>query len=1018
MCHGVTGRVRGVGTINFGSLNVRGIKREEDKQKLADDLQKYHVQVLAIQETHLPGSGALELKTSDGKNTYDLFYTGEEENKYHGVGIVVEQTLKPQFKTITDRICLMKTQLLVGENKERELTFISTYAHTLSNSEKHPELRERYYEELDTLINNTSNRSLLVVAGDFNAKTSSAYKQYPENLGTFGKGQVNSNGEYLLETARKNQLCLTNTLFYHKMAHRTTWVCPERKKEHCDKHGNIRRNPYRNQIDYILVKTQHRNMLQNSRSYSGMNTSTDHRLVVANMKLTWYKCFETNKKEERYDLEQLKTPAKHIAFTTGIEALYNEKTSQQEEPTAQQQWDAITSTCIEIAGNTIKRNKNAKKSENPRIQQLSENQKKIRQDINANTNNESRVELRKKRNQELKEIHKLLAKEETDRIESLTEDIENSKDDSTRMYKAVRALQATKQKKKLIVEGEKGLATNEVDQANIITKHFTGVFRVEDEDEIEHIPPAEMQIPFTEIEISRAVKSLKNNKSAGCDNLRAEMIKHSPKVIHGGIAKLLNHTAATGDYPREIKQGILIPLPKPGKKQGPPQNLRPIILLSILRKILAVIMIRRTSDKLNSRIPITQAAYRSGRSTTEHVFTFKILAEKAIASSNYEINLLLLDMSKAFDTVKRATIMKDLSEVLDPDELHMFYILLKDVTIQVRCGKTFGEDIITNIGTPQGDCASAILFTFYLAKSIQDRRTDQEHEHSYARPNKNKEDLLPEHLHDHTYTTFQPDSSVSIDQQYADDIGWATTNIGKCTEVKKTIPARLKERNLYVNNEKTEEYIIKRHGQEKWKKCKYLGSLLDTEHDIKRRKGLAIDTFNNFKHIMESKKVSTETKMRIFQAFVNSIFLYNSELWTLTKALAHKIDVFQRSLLRRVVGTRRVEKMSNIDLYCKTETIPWSQTIKRRRLNWLGHLLRLPDETPAKQALNEFLRKTKRPPGKPKTTWLSQIKQQLSPIGIDPYHPDHVTALTGLANDRDAWRAMVRRAMSTDGKRS
>ena len=91
---------------------------------------------------------------------------------------------------------------------------------------------------------------------------------------------------------------------------------------------------------------------------------------------------------------------------------------------------------------------------------------------------------------------------------------------------------------------------------------------------------------------------------------------------------------------------------------------------------------------------------------------------------------------------------------------------------------------------------------------------DQEQEHNYARPKSNKEDLLPEHLHDHTYTTFQPDSSVSIDQQYADDIGWATTNRGICTEVKKTIPARLKERNLYVKNEK-EEYIIKRDGQEK-----------------------------------------------------------------------------------------------------------------------------------------------------------------------------------------------------------
>ena len=91
--------------------------------------------------------------------------------------------------------------------------------------------------------------------------------------------------------------------------------------------------------------------------------------------------------------------------------------------------------------------------------------------------------------------------------------------------------------------------------------------------------------------------------------------------------------------------------------------------------------------------------------------------------------------------------------------------------------------------------------------------------------------------------------------------------------------------------------------------------------------------------------------------------------------------------------------MSNMDLYNKTETIPWRVITQRRRL---GHFLRLSDETPAKQALTEFLRKSKRPPGRPKTTWLSQIKQELSPFGIDPYDLNHVTV---LANDREAWRA-------------
>ena len=79
-----------------------------------------------------------------------------------------------------------------------------------------------------------------------------------------------------------------------------------------------------------------------------------------------------------------------------------------------------------------------------------------------------------------------------------------------------------------------------------------------------------------------------------------------------------------------------MPLQKPGKRKGVVENLRPVILLSVLRKILAIIVIHRIYDKLDNQIPVTQAAYRGGRSTTEHVFSFKILAEKAVTSKLYQ----------------------------------------------------------------------------------------------------------------------------------------------------------------------------------------------------------------------------------------------------------------------------------------------------------------------------------------------------------------------------------------------
>ena len=72
--------------------------------------------------------------------------------------------------------------------------------------------------------------------------------------------------------------------------------------------------------------------------------------------------------------------------------------------------------------------------------------------------------------------------------------------------------------------------------------------------------------------------------------------------------------AKTGNIQEEVIEGVLISLPKSGKPQGPPANLRPIILLSILRRILAMCIIKRIPEKIENRIPLSQAAYRAGRS--------------------------------------------------------------------------------------------------------------------------------------------------------------------------------------------------------------------------------------------------------------------------------------------------------------------------------------------------------------------------------------------------------------------
>jgi len=77
-----------------------------------------------------------------------------------------------------------------------------------------------------------------------------------------------------------------------------------------------------------------------------------------------------------------------------------------------------------------------------------------------------------------------------------------------------------------------------------------------------------------------------------------------------------------------------------------------------LRKILAACMLQRINGWIQVEIPLTQAAYRSGRSTAEQVLTQNNLCEKTMTSYNYECYITLFDMSKAFDTVDRKHLME------------------------------------------------------------------------------------------------------------------------------------------------------------------------------------------------------------------------------------------------------------------------------------------------------------------------------------------------------------------------
>ena len=222
--------------------------------------------------------------------------------------------------------------------------------------------------------------------------------------------------------------------------------------------------------------------------------------------------------------------------------------------------------------------------------------------------------------------------------------------------------------------------------------------------------------------------------------------------------------------------------------------------------------------------------------------------------------------------------------------------------------------------------------------------------------------------------------------------------------MKTEIPLKLKQRNLIISQDKTEEYCINKN-DDSWKSCKYLGSYLDTEKDITKRKQLSMMAYQKYKLKLESNKISLNVRARLFNVYVTSIFMYNSELWTLTKKLENEIDVFQRRLLKKMLKIKYPNIISNVRLYEKMKEIAWSKKIRTRRLKWTGHLLRLDENTPAYKSFKESNNTFKIYKNTNKKTWKKVINEDLKSIGLDLSLDSE--DIKGLADDREWWMEMV-----------
>ena len=108
------------------------------------------------------------------------------------------------------------------QGKPFNITVIQVFAPT-SNAEE-AEV-ERFYEDLQDLLELTPKKDVLFIIGDWNAKVGSQ-----ETLGVtgkFGLGVQNEAGQRLIEFCQENAVVIANTFFQQHKRRLYTWTSPD-----------------------------------------------------------------------------------------------------------------------------------------------------------------------------------------------------------------------------------------------------------------------------------------------------------------------------------------------------------------------------------------------------------------------------------------------------------------------------------------------------------------------------------------------------------------------------------------------------------------------------------------------------------------------------------------------------------------------------------------------------------------------------------------------------------------------
>lgn len=966
----------------IATWNVRGTFEEGAIKRLTNELKKYKVDVVALQETKQKGNDISDI------NGYTFFKSGGADRRL-GSGFMVSDKIRAavvNFQPISDRISCLRLK-----GKYQNISLVNIHAPT---EKKQLEVKEQFYETVDKIYEKIPKYDLKIVLGDCNAEVGREIAYQP----TIGKYSLheesNENGRLLVDFAMSRDMKIKSTHYQHKEIHKGTWMSPD---------GNTI-----NQIDHVLIENRGEACIKDVRSYRGPDMDSDHFLVGVKLQ----QIIPTNKITKKINRKRFK------------------KLNLQDKPT-QEKYKEIMNNMLQIEKEHLsieERLKEIHESIEKVVNEIGSNQKNIRQewyDI------ECEYEVKEK-----EKARQLM-------LQSGTAENKRKYEDQRRKCKALCREKKRKHKLKMLEELEEKYKNKEIrnfyqgtkrvkrghqprtsmckdKQGNLIgdtqkikerwAEYFEELLNIQrgngnasDNGPLHDENEDNEQAPENE-EIEKVIQQLKNNRCAGADEIQAEMVKHGGKNLQNMLCKLIQEIWRKEEMPREWKEAIICPLFKKGEKENC-ENYRGIALLSVLYKILATCIKNKLVNHAENKLGEYQSGFRRGRSVVDQIYTLKEIQATSY-QHKLQTHLLFIDFKQAYDSIEREQLYRALNNLQIPRKLiRLIRMTLQDTINMVKVNGELSRKFIVRSGLRQGDPLSAVLFNLALESTIRTSGI-------------NRQSTLYHHWH----------QCVA----FADDLTILTRTKEELRNVTKKIVLAAREMGLKINESKTKYMVwsdnqyeqggqltvkVDQNKEYRFKEVEtftYLGTVMTrrpgSEEEIKARISAGSKSAFALKSVISGNMFSRAVKLRIYKTIIRPVVMYGSEVWTLKKREQIMLGVWERKILRKIFGGKKVdgiwERRTNKELqemYSEADIIG---VVKAQRIRWLGHLIRMGRERVPNKIWTADVGGRRRQ-GRPRSQWKTEVQEDLNRL--------HIQNWREKATNRKEWALVARQAMGLRG---